>query len=44
MSDLDDLRLEDFLCHIIEAIERRQRYVAGMDEADSDRTCFSAYS
>lgn len=32
MSDLDDLRLEDFLEHIIEAIERCQRYVAGMDK------------
>lgn len=34
MSDLDDLRLKDFFCHIIEAIERCQRYVAGMDKAD----------
>ncbi len=32
MSDLDALRLEDFLGHIIEAIERCQRHVAGMDK------------
>ena len=34
MTELDDLRLEDFLGHIIEAIERCQRYVAAMDEAE----------
>ncbi len=31
-SDLDNLRLKDFLCHIIEAIERCQRYVAGIGQ------------
>jgi len=33
MTSLDDLRLCDFLQHIVEAIERCQRYTAAMDEA-----------
>ena len=32
MTDLDALRLEDFLDHIIEAIERCQRHVTGMEK------------
>jgi uncharacterized protein with HEPN domain len=34
MTDLDDLRLEDFLGHILEATDRCLSYVAGMDEAE----------
>jgi uncharacterized protein with HEPN domain len=34
MRGLDALRLEDFLGHIIEAIERCQRHVTGMEKAD----------
>ena len=41
MTSLDDLRLCDFLQHIVEAIERCQRYTAVMDEAtflDDEKT------
>jgi uncharacterized protein with HEPN domain len=34
MTSIDDLRLSDFLAHILDAIERCQRYIAGMDEAE----------
>ena len=33
MTSIDELRLSDFLRHIADAIERCQRYTAGMDEA-----------
>ena len=32
MSDSEALRLADYLGHIVEAIDRIQRYVAGLDE------------
>lgn len=34
MSKKDDLRIPDYLGHIIEAIERIQRYVEDMSEVD----------
>ena len=41
MTSLDELRLSDFLQHILDAIERCQRYTSGMDEArfcDDEKT------
>ena len=32
MTSIDDLRLSDFLQHILDAIERSQRYIDGLDE------------
>ena len=32
MTSIDDLRLSDFLQHILDAIERGQRYIDGLDE------------
>jgi uncharacterized protein with HEPN domain len=34
MTSIDDLRLCDFLAHILDAIERCQRYTVGMEEAE----------
>lgn len=34
MTSVDDFRLSDFLTHMLDAIERCQRYVAGMDAAE----------
>ena len=41
MTSLDELRLSDFLHHILDAIERCQCYTTGMDEAtflDDEKT------